>query len=69
MRFGHSEISGFPVFYSKRPMSQAEFKEFLDDDLSALLETMYLVSVPGFVESINQARDEGIDVAAENLDW
>ena len=40
-----------------------------EDDWRAIQETLYLQSVPGMVESIQEARDEGIDKASKDLDW
>jgi len=38
-------------------------------DWQAIQETLFLESVPGFAESIRQARAEGIEAAAAELDW
>jgi len=38
-------------------------------DWQALQETLYLESVPGMVESIRQARDEGVEAGSVDLDW
>jgi len=38
-------------------------------DWQAIQETLLLESVPGFAESIRQARAEGTEVAAAELDW
>ncbi len=38
-------------------------------DWQAILETLLLESVPGFTESIRQARAEGTEAAAAELDW
>ncbi|MEX2381860.1 MAG: type II toxin-antitoxin system Phd/YefM family antitoxin [Opitutales bacterium] len=35
----------------------------------AIQETLHLQSIPGMVESIQQARKEGIEKGAKNLDW
>jgi len=40
-----------------------------ETDWSAIQETLYLNAVPGMVDSIQQARDEGLDQASETLDW
>lgn len=40
-----------------------------EDDWRAIQETLYLTAVPGFVESIREAREEGIKGASEELDW
>lgn len=38
-------------------------------DWQAIKETLYLESVPGFAESVREARAEGIEAAATELDW
>jgi len=38
-------------------------------DWQAIQETLFLESVPGFAESIRQARAEGIEAASTELDW
>jgi len=38
-------------------------------DWQAIQETLFLESVPGFAESIRQARAEGIEDASAELDW
>lgn len=38
-------------------------------DWQAIQETLFLESVPGFAESIRQARAEGTEGAAMKLDW
>ena len=38
-------------------------------DWQAIQETLFLESVPGFAESIRQARTEGIEVGSAELDW
>ena len=38
-------------------------------DWQAIQETLFLESVPGFAESIRQARAEGIEAASTQLDW
>lgn len=38
-------------------------------DWQAIQETLSLESVPGFAESIRQARDEGTEAASAELDW
>lgn len=40
-----------------------------ETDWSAVQETLYLNSIPGMVDSIQQARSEGLDQASETLDW
>jgi prevent-host-death family protein len=40
-----------------------------EDDWRSVQETLYLQSVPGMVESIQKAREEGIEAASEDLDW
>lgn len=39
------------------------------DDWEAIQETLYLTSIPGYLESIRQARAEGIESGTEELDW
>ncbi len=38
-------------------------------DWQAIQETLFLEAVPGMVESIRQARDEGIQAGSRDLDW
>ncbi len=38
-------------------------------DWQAVQETLSLESVPGFPESIRQARAEGVEAASPELDW
>ena len=38
-------------------------------DWQAIQETLFLESVPGFAESVRQARAEGIEAASTDLDW
>lgn len=38
-------------------------------DWRAIQETLFLESVPGFAESIRQARAEGVEGASTSLDW
>lgn len=38
-------------------------------DWQAIQETLYLESVPGFVESVREARAEGIEAASTELNW
>ncbi len=38
-------------------------------DWQAIQETLFLESVPGFAESIRQARAEGIEAGSAELDW
>lgn len=40
-----------------------------ESDWSAIQETLYLQSIPGMVESIQQARLEGIPNASDDLEW
>ncbi|MCF3650326.1 type II toxin-antitoxin system Phd/YefM family antitoxin [Synoicihabitans lomoniglobus] len=40
-----------------------------EGDWRAIRETLHLHSVPGLVESIQKARDEGVEAASEHLDW
>ncbi|XAS74803.1 type II toxin-antitoxin system Phd/YefM family antitoxin (plasmid) [Dermatophilaceae bacterium Sec6.4] len=38
-------------------------------DWQAIQETLFLESVPGMVESIHQARAEGVEAGSRDLDW
>ncbi|MDN5760662.1 MAG: type II toxin-antitoxin system Phd/YefM family antitoxin [Tomitella sp.] len=38
-------------------------------DWQAIQETLFLGSVPGLAESIRQARAEGVEAGATELDW
>lgn len=38
-------------------------------DWQAIQETLYLEAVPGFAESIRQARADGVGGASSELDW
>lgn len=40
-----------------------------EDDWRAIQETLFLTGVPGFTESIREARAEGVDAGSEELDW
>lgn len=40
-----------------------------EEDWRAIQETLYLQSIPGMVESIQKARQEGISNASTELDW
>ena len=40
-----------------------------EEDWRAIQETLYLMSVPGLTASIQEARDEGTEAGAEELDW
>ena len=40
-----------------------------EDDWRAISETLYLNSIPGMTESIEEAREEGIDEASTTLEW
>lgn len=39
------------------------------DDWRAIQETLYLTSVPGMLDAIQEAREQGIENASEELDW
>ena len=38
-------------------------------DWRSIQETLYMNSIPGMVESIQEARNEGIEQASETLEW
>jgi len=40
-----------------------------EGDWRAIQETLYLQSVPGMVDSIMKAREEGISNASKELNW
>lgn len=40
-----------------------------EDDWAAIVETTRLASIPGMVESIRQAHDEGVAAGSKDLDW
>lgn len=40
-----------------------------EDDWQAIQETLFLQAVPGFVESIREARTAGVEAASDDLDW
>ena len=40
-----------------------------ESDWRAIQETLNLQSIPGMVDSIQQARKEGVPKASEDLDW
>lgn len=40
-----------------------------EDDWRAIQETLFLAGVPGFTESIRQARAEGVESGSNELDW
>jgi prevent-host-death family protein len=40
-----------------------------EEDWRAIQETLHLQSIPGMVESIKKAREEGISKASRKLDW
>lgn len=40
-----------------------------EEDWRAIQETLYLESVPGMMDSIRNARREGIEAGSEELDW
>jgi prevent-host-death family protein len=39
------------------------------EDWSAIQETLYLLSVPGMLESIKQGMTESLQESAKELDW
>ncbi|MGB0372571.1 MAG: type II toxin-antitoxin system Phd/YefM family antitoxin [Opitutales bacterium] len=39
------------------------------DDWRSIEETLFLNSIPGMVDSIEQARKEGFPAASKQLDW
>jgi prevent-host-death family protein len=40
-----------------------------EEDWRSIRETLFLHSIPGLVDSIRQARAEGLDHASGDLDW
>jgi prevent-host-death family protein len=40
-----------------------------EEDYRSMEETLYLLSIPGMRESINEARKDPIDKCASKLDW
>ncbi|VTX70378.1 Antitoxin RelJ [Actinomyces naeslundii] len=40
-----------------------------EEDWRAIQETLYLESVPDMMDSIRNARREGIEAGSEELDW
>jgi antitoxin YefM len=40
-----------------------------ESDWRAIQETLNLQSIPGMIDSIQQARKEGVPQASEDLDW
>ena len=40
-----------------------------EEDWRAIQETLYLESVPGMMDSIRNARREGVEAGSEELDW
>ena len=40
-----------------------------EDDWRAIQETLFLEAVPGMVDSIREARAEGIEAGSEDVDW
>jgi prevent-host-death family protein len=40
-----------------------------EEDWRSIRETLFLHSIPGMVESIHQARSEGLAQASKELDW
>ena len=40
-----------------------------EEDWEAIQETLHLQAVPGMVDSIQQAREESVEAASEELDW
>ena len=40
-----------------------------ESDWRAIQETLHLQSIPRLVDSIQEARQEGIEQASEELDW
>lgn len=39
------------------------------DDWRSIEETLFLNSIPGMAESIEEAREEGLSQASKDLDW
>jgi prevent-host-death family protein len=40
-----------------------------EDDWRSIQETLYLQSMPGMVESILKAKEEGVEKGSKELDW
>jgi len=40
-----------------------------EEDWEAIQETLHLQAVPGLVDSVRRAREEGVEAASEELDW
>jgi len=40
-----------------------------EEDWRAIQETLFLQSIPGMVESIQKAREEGIEKGSKELNW
>ena len=40
-----------------------------EEDREAIQETLHLQTVPGLVDSVRRAREEGVEAASEELDW
>ena len=40
-----------------------------ESDWRAIQETLHLQAIPGMVDSIKQASEEGIEQASDDLDW
>ena len=40
-----------------------------ESDWRAIQETLHLQAIPGMVDSIKQASEEGIEQASDELDW
>lgn len=40
-----------------------------EKDWEAIQETLYLQSIPGFVDSVREASNEGLEAATVKLDW
>ena len=40
-----------------------------ESDWRAIQETLHLQAIPGMVDSIKQASDEGIEQASDELEW
>jgi len=40
-----------------------------EEDWRSIQETLYLQGIPGMVDSIKKAREEGIDQGSKELDW
>ncbi len=40
-----------------------------EEDWRSIRETLFLHSIPGMVDSIKQARAEGLEAASGELDW